>query len=257
MKYILSVCLILLTATLAPANNESPQATASAEEKGFSGKVVETMNAASYTYLLVDTGTKQLWAAAPAFAVKTGDTVSIGEAMPMRNYHSKTLNRDFDLVYFTGGIQVNGAKPAAAAVMGNLPKNHPPIGSGSINAMPENHPPIGAAAGEKGQKITGIKKPAGGKTVAEVYEGKAKLSGREVKIRGKVVKYNDGIMGRNWIHIQDGSGKVGSNDLLVTSSMEAKVGETILVTGVVAVNRDFGANYKYPVMLENAKIVVE
>jgi hypothetical protein len=78
-----------------------------------------------------------------------------------------------------------------------------------------------------------------------------------VKVRGKVVKYNAEIMNRNWIHIRDGTGAEGNNDLLVTSSKPTKLGDIILVTGKVATNRDFGANYKYAVMIEDAKVSVE
>ena len=64
-------------------------------------------------------------------------------------------------------------------------------------------------------------------------------------------------MGKNWLHLQDGTGSIGSNDLLVTSADAAKPGDTVLVEATVAVNRDFGAGYKYRVMLEDAKVTVE
>src|ERR1039458_4834182 len=89
------------------APNAAP--TPGGDVTSFSGKVVEFTNTASYTYVLVDTGSKKLWAAAVEFAVKVGDNVTVASGMPMANYHSKTLNRDFDVVYFTGGITVNGS----------------------------------------------------------------------------------------------------------------------------------------------------
>ncbi len=212
---------------------------------GFSGKVVETMDAGEYTYVRVDTGKTNVWAAAPRFAVKVGDTASLAAGMPMPKYHSKTLNRDFDVVYFTDRVSVNGSatSPEAAGAMQELPKGHPPIG-GAPTAKPK-------------VDLSGIKKAEGGKTVAEVYAEQAKLSGKQVKVRGKVVKYNPNIMGKNWVHLRDGTGSEGSNDLLLTTSSETKVGDTVLATGTVALNRDFGANYKYAVMLEDAKLAVE
>ncbi len=223
-----------------PAGRKAEAATPG--QASFSGKVVETMNAATYTYVQVDTGTKKIWAAAPQFAVKVGDSVVIAEGMEMRNYPSKTLNRTFDVVYFTGSVQVNGQQPAAAPGVAELPKNHPPIGGASAKSAKD---------------FSSIRKAQGGKSIEEVYSGKANLSGKQTTVRGKVVKFNANIMGKNWIHIQDGTGAVGSNDLLVTSATEVKVGATVLVTGVVAVNKDFGANYKYAVMIEDAKVVVE
>ena len=215
-----------------------PPLAAPASGGGFSGKVVETMNAGDYTYVQVDTGTNKLWAAAPRFEVKRGDSVSIPAAMPMPKYHSKILNRDFDMVYFTSVVSVNGGGAAPG-----LPKGHPPIGK--------------ATAGKPELDLTGIKRAPGGNTVAEIYASQKKLNGKEVKLRGKVVKYNANIMGKNWLHIRDGSGTEGDNDLLVTTKTEARPGNIVLVSGKVALNRDFGANYKYGVMIEDAKVTVE
>jgi len=106
------------TATAAPA-------AAPASANVLTGKVAETMNAATYTYVLVDTGAKKAWAAAPQFAVKVGDTVTIADAMPMTNYQSKTLNRTFDVVYFSGNVQVNGK--SAAATPAPLRPRLPPV----------------------------------------------------------------------------------------------------------------------------------
>jgi hypothetical protein len=96
-----------------------------------------------------------------------------------------------------------------------------------------------------------------GKTVAEVYAASTKLGGKVVKVRGKVVKYNANILGKNWLHIQDGTGSAGSNDLLVSTSTKAKRGDTVLIEGKVALNKDFGAGYKYDLLVEDAKVTVE
>jgi len=212
----------------------------------FAGKVVATMEAAGYTYVQVDTGKAKVWAAAPQLAVKVGDTLAVGKAMPMRNYHSKTLDRDFDVVYFTADTTVNGGSPAGVSGSTELPPNHPPItGTGS--------PVVPKTAID----LSGIKKAEGGKGVAEVFAEKAALRGKDVRVRGRVVKFNANIMGKNWIHIQDGTGKKGSNDLTVTSQTRAKVGDLILVNGKVTTDRDFGGNYKYSIIIEDAKVAVE
>ena len=105
--------------------------------------------------------------------------------------------------------------------------------------------------------FTGLKPAKGGKTVAEIYPSSAKLAGKAVTVRGKVVKYNGDIMGKNWLHIQDGTGGVVDNDLLVTTSSVAALGDTVLVEGKVAINQDFGSGYKYDVLIEEAKVTVE
>jgi hypothetical protein len=77
-----------------------------------------------------------------------------------------------------------------------------------------------------------------------------------VVVRGKVVKYNPGIMGKNWIHLRDGSGAAadGTNDVLVTTAHQAKLGDVLTVKGVVRTDKDFGSGYSYKVLIEEATL---
>lgn len=99
------------------------------------------------------------------------------------------------------------------------------------------------------------------KTVAEVFEQKDQLSGQKLTVRGQVVKTNSGIMGKDWVHVRDGSGAEGANDLTVTVPASGaplpNVGDTVLVTGTVGINKDFGMGYQYPAILEDAQVKVE
>ncbi|MDO8931178.1 MAG: hypothetical protein Q7U97_02180 [Rhodocyclaceae bacterium] len=92
-------------------------------------------------------------------------------------------------------------------------------------------------------------------TVAALNQNKAALAGQTISAQGKVVKVNNGIMGRNFVHVQDGTGDAASNNLVVTSKQTASVGDQVTITGVVVVNRDFGAGYSYPLLIEEASIV--
>ena len=92
------------------------------------------------------------------------------------------------------------------------------------------------------------------KTVAALNQNKATLSGQKITTQGKVVKVNNGIMGRNFVHIQDGTGDATSNNLIVTSKQTASVGEQVVISGVVVLNRDFGSGYSYPLLIEEASI---
>ena len=92
------------------------------------------------------------------------------------------------------------------------------------------------------------------KTVADINQNMTTLAGQTVSAQGKVVKVNNGIMGRNFVHVQDGTGDASNNNLIVTSKDTANVGDSVSVTGVVAVNRDFGGGYSYPLLVEEAKI---
>lgn len=91
-------------------------------------------------------------------------------------------------------------------------------------------------------------------SVASLYQNKASLKGKTVSAKGKVVKVNNGIMGRNFVHVQDGTGGADSNNLIVTSKQTANVGDQVTISGVVAVDRDFGAGYSYPLLIEEASI---
>lgn len=93
------------------------------------------------------------------------------------------------------------------------------------------------------------------KTVAAVNQEKAALSGKAVRVSGKVVKVNNGIMGRNFVHVRDGSGGEGTNNLIVTSKDTAAVGDEVVATGNVKLDRDFGMGYMYPLLVEDASIV--
>jgi hypothetical protein len=126
-------------------------------------------------------------------------------------------------------------------------------------ALPPGHPSLTGATASPNLDLTGIKKADGGKTIAEIFAAKARLAGKPVAVRGKVVKYNAEILGKNWLHIRDGSGNADdrNNDLTITTTNSAKLGDTVLVTGSVSTDKDFGAGYKYVVILDNAKVTVE
>ena len=90
--------------------------------------------------------------------------------------------------------------------------------------------------------------------VEEVFAKKDTLNGKKITVKGEVVKFNSGIMGKNWVHIRDGSGKPGTNDLTATTKDTAKVGDKVVITGTLAAGKDFGAGYKYEAIIEEATI---
>ena len=127
--------------------------------------------------------------------------------------------------------------------------------------LPPGHPPIGDSKPQKSTstevKIENIKKVKGGYIVSELFSKKSQLSGKKVRVRGKVVKFNSKIMGKNWIHLRDGSGKDGTNDLTITTQASVNVGKTVIAEGKMVYNKDFGSGYKYEVIMEEAKFTVE
>lgn len=265
MKYLFLIGCLVLPAHFTSANETTPvpatSPSSASDGKGFTGKVVETMSTAGYTYVLVDTGDKKLWAAAMQFAAKVGDTVTVAAGTPMPNYHSKSLDRDFDVVHFTGSITVNGPASEAVAGVPALPAGHPPLTGENVTApaLPAGHPSLKGETAKPKLDLTGIKRADGGQTIQEIFAAKSTLAGNPVTVRGKVVKYNPEIMGKNWLHIQDGSGsrENNDNDLTITTTNSARVGDTVVVTGNVSTNKDFGAGYKYSLMIDEANVLVE
>jgi hypothetical protein len=247
----------------APTPAQAPAADApAAAAGGVRGKVVERIDAAPYSYLRIAGPSGEVWAAVPQAAVENGVEVVIENPMPMDGFESKTLNRKFEKIYF-GTLAGQGGAPQAGAPAGGAPGAMPP-GSMPPGSMPPGGMPPGgiaaqhAAAGAGPADVGDVKVPkatgANARTISEIHAQKAQLKEKKVTVRGKVVKSNAGIMGKNWIHVRDGSGsqEKGDNDLTVTSESAASVGEVLVITGVVRVDKDFGAGYAYPVIIEEA-----
>ncbi|MCL5030456.1 MAG: hypothetical protein M1480_15705 [Bacteroidetes bacterium] len=194
-------------------------------------KVLDFMDVANYTYLQVSENGNEYWIAAPQTKVEKGETIYYSQGMEMKNFHSETLNRTFQSIFF---VQSISSSPQA-----------------QTQTLSSAHQQVSSTQQDK----ISIEPLKDGKTIAQVYSQKEALSGKIIKIKGKVVKYNPNIMDRNWIHIQDGTKSGGNFDLLVTSKNETALGEIIVVEGRVALNKDFGAGYSYSVMLEDAKII--
>ena len=80
-----------------------------------------------------------------------------------------------------------------------------------------------------------------------------------MKLRGKVTKVSENILGHNWVHLGDGSGSAdaGTDDLTVTTQEVVSKGDVVVFEGVVATDKDFGAGYSFPVLMEDASITTE
>lgn len=228
---------------------ENPALAAPVPAGMMRGTVLETMNAGGYTYVLIDTGQDQRWAATQQTVVNAGDVVQMREGMAMTGFTAKSLNRTFDIIYFVDGMQNLSASPEPVAA---LPEGHP------ATSLPPGHPSTeGMADTAPADATVAALEP--GQDIAYLYANKDSLAGQSISLRGKVVKYNEGILGWNFIHLQDGSGDnaAGSNDLTVTSKAQAAVGQTVVVTGTVVLDKDFGAGYAFPVLVEDASVTAE
>lgn len=210
---------------------------------GLKGKVLEKIEASTYSYLRLQAAEGEIWAAVPQTATAVGADVEIVNASRMDGFESKTLNRKFDRILFG---QLKGEQPAAPEAAPMAAPQGMPAGHAAVDKGPADSEPI------KVDKAPG----ATGRTVAELHGQKAQLKDAKVSVRGKVVKASNGIMGKNWLHLRDGTGtpEAKDNDITVTTQGTAAVGDVVTVDGVLRTDKDFGAGYAYGVIVEEASV---
>jgi len=194
--------------------------------------VIEVIQTSNYTYLQVEENDNKFWIAVVKREAKSGDVIYYTKAYEMKNFVSKELGRTFPSVFFVQDP------------------------SDRLMAPGETLSPQNMASGKREMNRLvniSVDTPKGGITISDLYKNRDKYAGQTVKIRGVVVKYNKQIMYKNWIHIQDGTDYSGKFDLTVTSLDSVQVGSTVTFTGIIWLNKDFGAGYVYDVIMEEAK----
>lgn len=193
--------------------------------------VLEKAAGGNYSYFLVKEKDNRYWIATNFMdEVEVGDTLFYSNAMEMTNFYSKSLEKEFERILFVEDASKTPYKTPEFI--------HPEIGNLKDNTI----------------KIDPL---PGGLTIEQIYKDRENLNGKIITLKGKVTKFNDDILGKNWIHLQDGSGDENNFDLLVTSDAFVNIGDIIIVRGKVAINKDFGAGYRYDVLIEDAVILPE
>jgi hypothetical protein len=199
-------------------------------------EVQETMNSGGYTYMKVSEGGKSYWIAATKIDIQKGAKIQFAEEMSLQNFQSKTLKRTFENIMFVSEIAKEGS-------LSEEKSSHKQRNIHTQNAL---------ANTLKSTQVSSYKKE-GMLSVAEAFSKAKSLAGKTITIRGKVTKVSRMIMGKNWVHIQDGTGDAKTNDIVFTTPKETpKVGEVVTAQGTVAVDKDFGYGYFYPVIIEQS-----
>ena len=193
----------------------------------------EVIQSSNYTYLRVSEDSKETWIAISRREAEVGKTYYYEPNIEMNDFVSKELKRTFKSIFF---VDKFSDQPIL-----NVKAN-------PSNTSKGNQP----AVAKQGIKVEPIE---GGITIAELYAKKDTYAGKTVKIRGEVVKYNAEIMGKNWVHLQDGTNSNGSFDITVTTNDVTKIGDVVTFEGSVTLKKDFGAGYYYEILIENAKIL--
>ena len=195
--------------------------------------VKEAVDGGNYTYLNVDENGQNYWMAVSSIPVVVGDTYYYDGGMVMKDFESKQLNKTFDEIVFANTVRTTEIL-AEAPVEAENPHADTPI-------EVENN--------------VKIEKPKNGTSLAELLSDKKSFSAKSIIVKGKVVKVNNGIMDKNWVHIVDGTQFENKNDLTITTTETVNIGDIVTFKGVVVLDKDFGQGYVYDILLEEAKLV--
>ncbi len=242
----------------------TPQAAAASQTKAadvttipHTGTVLETMDAAGYTYAKIKEGDNAYWIAGPKTSIEAGDVISFTEQMVMKDFTSKTLNKTFDYLVFANTIVPADAHAATTAHQAaTLPAskeahNCEDCGSKDANSSQSTT----QAASPHGTNTTAaetitVEKLPNGLTIKEIYAQKSDLNGTVVSFNAKVIKVSKNIMGKDWIHLQDGS---TADDITVTGlNTTVNVGDIVTAKGTLKTDVDFGYGYFFPVIVEES-----
>jgi hypothetical protein len=243
---------------------------AAKDNQALTGTVAETFNSGGYTYILLDTGHDKIWTAIGETRVEVGQKITLANGPVMKDFHSTSLNRTFPEIVFSSGIK--GKNSDGHSMMGKG-ANKTDAGTKSdeasfMEALGTDSPtgemldPAQATGGSSKAIVSAVDitvtKATGENayTVGEIYTKAKELNGKPIRIQAKVVKVSPHIMGKNWLHLQDGSGNPMHNthDLVVTTNDTPELDSIITVEGVVAAQKDFGAGYFYEVIVEEAVV---
>jgi len=238
---------------------------AAAPATPMTGKVLETMDASGYTYLNVQTDAGDKWVAINQTKIEVGEEVAFMDGMVMQNFFSKSLDRTFPEIVFSGGLvgkegAIPPGMPPATTAGGGQESFSQALSSEGSAGMPT----IPGSMGGSSKAVVPfaeikVEKAAGENsyTVEEIFAKAEELNGKTVVVKGKIMKVSPRIMSRNWIHIQDGTGDPSANthDLVITTELEPEAEwDVITMEGVLTANKDFGSGYSYKVIIEEAKV---
>lgn len=223
--------LVLMSLVFLASCNTKPDETVALNDAAKNQVTVkEILQASAYTYLYVNDGEKDLWLAVTKMDAQVGDQYYYDGAMEMSDFKSKDLDRTFESVLFVQAISKD-------PILKDMQEN----GSKQIKEVVAN-------------ENIHVETPEGGISIGDLISNKSEYDQKTVIVSGQVVKYNPAIMEKNWIHLQDGTGEVGTNDLTITTQFESKVGDVITIEGVVTLDKDFGAGYAYEIIIEDATL---
>jgi hypothetical protein len=209
--------------------------------------VLEVIQVPNYTYLRVKQGVEEFWIAAPGLVTKPGDNLYYKGGMIMAKFESKELSRTFEKILFVEKISADPTAIAQLNLTTDPQSGHPTIEQQGSTDRSSSIAPV--------RQTIEMEPAKNGITIAALLKKPELFAGKKVMIRGKITKYTPGVMGTNWVHIQDGTDFQGKFEVVITTKSELHDGETVTFEGSVTLNKDLGFGYFFDVLIEDAQIV--
>jgi len=185
-------------------------------------QIKHVVHAGSYTYLGVKSGEREYWVVTSPVNLPVETWIRFKEEVATPYYESKALGQRLEDVVFTSSLEYRSHLDE---------RQHLAYITEKVAVSPYQ--------------------AKGTVSIQEAQEGRKGFAGKTIEIRAKVVKVSQNILGRNWVHLQDGTGsgeEIGR--IVATSSALPKVGEIVRAKGKVSVDKDFGSGYVYAIVLE-------
>ena len=238
----LMISILIISFLIFTVSGATLSAAKKAESASHTGKLLQMFKSGGYTFLEYESEGKKFWVASKMVVANIGNIIEFNNPLEMKDFYSKSLKRKFDLIYFAGMVRAVG-KPGELSMK-------------SMQSM-MGHKKINPETKVTVVKPGSVKKADKGYTVAECFSQKDALKGKTILIRAIVVKFSPKIKGRNWVHIRDGSGNQGTNDITFTTKETLTPGDIILVKGKLLINKDIGSGYLFPVFMEDPEVIKE
>ncbi|MEL0455890.1 hypothetical protein WJN01_06600 [Flavobacteriaceae bacterium SZ-1-7] len=211
----------------------------SASNEFHSVVVKEVLPTSKYVYLNVtENGGEPYWIASRSMKVNVGETYYYKGGLLKTNFESKEYDRVFDRVYLISSL----ISASEHGKEGASPSDE------SYTPVPSNMPKVDIE-----MHTEKVVHHQGSMKISELVNNPKKFEGQTVQLDGVCTKINAGIMNRNWIHIKDGT--MDDYDLVVTSDAYVPEGALFTIKAQVVLNKDFGAGYKYDLILENGTLI--
>lgn len=235
LKPMMLICILLCYASMNLAADTEPDSGQS------TGTVTETLVSGGYIYLRLEE--QGIWIATSPIPVSMGDKIQYSGGMEMRDFHSKSLDRTFESIFFIQNVSL---------LSRDVESMHRVAKKANGTEKMEIPQPVSVQAPVPGE----IARLESGKTIADIFAESDQLDEREVSLNARVIKVSQNIVGKNWITLQDGTGMAPDNKLLATSSEMVSPGDMVVAKGIVRTDIDIGSGYKYKVLLEEASFTI-